>query len=101
MKYNDFFKMIESRVKSGSPEDVDWIMKILDNADLITTRAVDFHLNYLTNNSGITRLEHYLFKGTQIQRNYCCLFFSRRNEWQLINKAYLEGCIDEIQAYSR
>ncbi len=101
MNYNEAFKAIEERVQSGSSDDIDYIMKILEAADLATTRAVDLYLNYLSNKSGIERLEYYLFNGTQIQRNYSCLFFVRCNEWQLIDKAYSQGCIDEIQAYSR
>lgn len=101
MNYDKQFEEIKNKVNQGNIKDIDFVMSKLNGADLATTRAVDLYLNYLTNILGIKRLEYYLFKGTQIQKNYCCLFFARRNEWQLIDKAYSEGCIDEIQAYSR
>ena len=101
MNYTKLFNSIKTRASQGTVSDIDFIMMTLDNADLPTTRAVDFYLGFVTNREGINRLTHYLFSGTQIQRNYCALFFERKNEWGLINKAYEEGCIDAIQAYSR
>ena len=101
MNYTNLFESIKQKTLRGTSCDIDSIMEILNGADLPITRAVDFYLGYVSNNIGIERLEYYLFSGTQIQRNYCCLFFARRNEWELINKAYNEGRIDKIQAYSR
>ena len=101
MNYTGLFESIKQKACSGASCDIDSIMSILNEADLPITRAVDFYLGYVSNSSGIERLEHYLFSGTQIQRNYCCLYFARKNEWKLINKAYKEGCIDKIQASSR
>ncbi len=101
MDYTPQFEMINRHCQLGNPEDIDVVMDILDNADLPTTRAVDLYLGYVTNQPGIRRLEHYLFTGTQIQRNYCTLFFARSNNWDLVNKAYAKGLIDKIQAYSR
>lgn len=101
MNYVQAFAMIEHHCLKGSAQDIDAVMKALDSADLPTTRAVDFYLGKVETESGIRRLEHYLFQGTQIQRNYCTLYFARRNEWTLINSAYAAGLIDRIQAYSR
>ena len=101
MNYTRLFNTIKTKAVQGSVTDIDFIMRTLDGADLPITRAVDFYLGFVTNSEGINRLTHYLFSGTQIQRNYCALFFERKNEWELINKAYEEGCIDAVQAYSR
>ena len=46
-------------------------------------------------------MEHYLFHGTQIQRNYCTLYFGRRGEYLIVRKAYDAGIIDAKQAFSR
>ncbi len=101
MNYTDLFDSIKLKAQRGSSSDIDLIMTELNNADLPITRAIDFYLGFVTNRKGIERLSYYLFYGTQIQRNYCALFFERRNDWKLINKAYRSGCIDKIQAYSR
>lgn len=101
MDYTNQFKLIDRHCKIGNSNDIDIVMEILDNADLPITRAVDLYLGYVSNQSGIDRLEYYLFSGSQIQRNYCTLFFARRNNWELVNRAYNYGLIDAIQAYSR
>jgi DNA-binding MarR family transcriptional regulator len=94
--------IIKQLCKSGSLYDVDCVLGFLDEmVDIPTTKFVDFYLGTLTNPEGIKRIESYLFNGTQIQRNYCTLFFLRRNEWEVVNKAYTLGLIDYKQAYSR
>lgn len=93
---------IRSLCKRGRREDIDAVLAFLDeNTDLPTTKFVDYYLSTVTNPEGIHRIEHYLFKGTQIQRNYCTLYFARKNEWTLVNKAYRMGLVDYAQAYSR
>ena len=101
MNYLHLFESIKQKALRGSSCDIDSIMETLNEADLPITRAVDLYLGYVANKVGIERLEYYLFSGTRIQRNYCCLFFARRNEWKLVNKAYKDGCVDRTQAYSR
>jgi DNA-binding MarR family transcriptional regulator len=94
--------IIETLCKSGSKYDIDCVISFLDqDVDIPTTKYVDYYLGTVTNPQGIERIEHYLFNGTQIQRNYSTLFFLRRNEWQAVNKAYKLGLIDYKQAYSR
>jgi DNA-binding MarR family transcriptional regulator len=86
----------------GAPEDIDEVMTFLDAAATIPiTKIIDFHLGTVGSIEGIRRIEHYLFHGTQMQRNYCTLFFARRNEWGLVKSAYEKGLIDHIQAYAR
>ena len=101
MNYTSIFESIKKKALKGTSDDIDSIMRILETADLPITRAVDFYLGFVINPEGINRLEYFLFSGKQIQRNYCALFFERRNEWKLINRAYRAGCIDAVQAYSR
>ncbi len=93
---------IKKLCKNGSSEDIDKVLSFLDEtADLPTTKIIDFYLGTVSSIEGIRRIEHYLSKGTQMQRNYCTLFFARRNEWQIVKNAYKKGLIDYIQAYAR
>ncbi len=102
MNYVEKFKWIETRCLRGREEDIDEVLSLLDSkVDLPTTRAVDFYLGRVSDEKGIARIEHYLFNGIQIQRNYCTLFFARRNEWEVVNRAFALGLIDAVQAYSR
>ncbi|MBN2625296.1 MAG: hypothetical protein JXA95_01420 [Spirochaetales bacterium] len=101
MNYENLFSRIREMALRGTVDDVNRIMDILDRGDLPVSRGVDYYLGLLTSEEGIERLTHYLFEGTRIQRNYCALFFERRNDWDLINRAYGEGRIDYLQAYSR
>jgi len=88
--------------ESGSESDVDTIFSNLTKeSSFAETRFVDFALSLVSNPEGKNRIKHYLFKGTQIQRNYACLFFNRLGEYQDVEKAYHEGLIDEIQAFAR
>ncbi|KYG72900.1 hypothetical protein [Roseivirga echinicomitans] len=90
------------RAERGNEEDVDYVISHLtDNSTLAMTRYVDFALSLVENQKGISRLEYYLFNGTLIQRNYCCLFFNRRLDYELVDRAFRAGLIDEIQAFSR
>ncbi len=101
MNYVSLFNLIKNKALQANSSAIDEIMEILDSADLPTTRAVDLYLGTVTSKEGIERIRYYLFSGSQIQRNYCTLFFSRRNDWDVVNEAYNRGCIDHIQAYSR
>jgi hypothetical protein len=76
-------------------------MDILESSDIPISRAVDFYLGTIKSEAGVARIEHFLFHGSQIQRNYCTLYFSRNNEWPLVHRAYQLGLIDYIQAYAR
>jgi hypothetical protein len=90
------------RASSGKTEDVDYILNHLtSDVTLSVTRFVDYALGLVESDAGIERIEYYLFNGTQIQRNYCSLFFNRRGDWPIVKRAYERGLIDEIQAYAR
>ena len=90
------------KAENGDSMDVDFIMQNLNSESAFAmTRYVDFSLGLVTNEMGITRIEHYLFNGSQIQRNYASLFFNRRGDWEIVKKAFHLGLIDEIQAFAR
>lgn len=90
------------RAESGNDNDVDYIMSHLDNnSTLAMTRYVDYALGQVKNESGIRRIEFYLFNGTLIQRNYSSLFFNRRLDYDIIKRAFSAGLIDKIQAFAR
>jgi DNA-binding MarR family transcriptional regulator len=98
----DKCREIRELCRSGAADDIDQVLAYLDeNVDLPTTKVVDYCLGTVDTIEGMKRIEYYLFGGTQIQRNYCTLFFARRNDWKLVNKAYRLGLIDYIQAYAR
>ena len=101
LNYSEISKSVKKKALRGNPSDIESIMSLLEEADLPTTKIIDFHLSKVINTRGIEEIAHFLFHGSQIQRNYCTLFFARRNEWDLVNKAYQEGLIDWKQAYSR
>ncbi len=93
---------IIEKCRRGSKTDIDDVLGLLTSTVELTVRKnVDFYLGGVTNPEGLARLEHYLFHGSQIQRNYTTLFFARRDEWPLIHRAYKLGLIDYQQAYSR
>ena len=100
--YAMIFKEIRELCMKGSASNIDKILSLLnDSVDIPTTRAIDFYLGQVENFEGIRRIEHHLFNGTQIQRNYCTLFFARRDDWDIVNRAYKMGLIDWYQAYSK
>lgn len=91
-----------TRAENGYPFDIDFIMqKLTSKSTFAMTRYIDFAPGRVTNNEGVARIEHYLFNGTQIQRNYASLFFNRRGDWMIVKKAYNQGLIDETQAFAR
>ena len=80
------------RAECGNDDDVDYIMSHLTiNSTIAMTRYVDYALSLVENPKGINRLEYYLFYGTHIQRNYSCLFFNRRLDYDIVKRAFEEG----------
>lgn len=101
MNYSHLFETVKHHCLRGEAANIDAVMGILETADLPTTKAVDLYLGRVTKPCGIKRIEEYLFSGSPIQRNYCTLFFARRDDWHIVNRAYKEGLIDWLQAYSK
>jgi|GEM_PF-612837 len=93
---------IKERCTRGSAPDIDRVMSFLhEKVDLPTTKIIDYYLGTVRSPEGTERIRHYLFQGTQLQRNYATLYFARRDDWPLVNQAYAMGLIDYVQAYSR
>lgn len=87
---------------AGKIDDVDQLMDALAlNNDLATTKLVDYALGLVDTREGRARLRHYLFNGSQQQRNYAALYFKRRGQVDLLVEAVTLGKIDEEQAYSK
>ncbi len=87
---------------SGKSTDLDKIMNDLTTQmTLAESKIIDYALNYIESDEGINRMKYYLFKGTQIQRNYCTLYFNRRCNWEIVKAAFDKGLIDSVQAFSR
>jgi hypothetical protein len=90
------------KAREGNMDDIDYIMGNLSTeSSLSMTKFIDFSLSYVSNVKGIERIKHYLFNGTQMQRNYACLYFNRRGDWKIVKEAFDKGLIDDIQAYAR
>lgn len=88
--------------EEGTKNSIDEIMKHLNKSMTIPeSKFIDFALGHVDSNEGLRIMEYYLFHGTQIQRNYCALYFGRRGEYLIIRKAYDAGLIDAKQAFSR
>jgi len=88
--------------KAGSRTAIDEIMRHLNaRATLAETKFIDFALGQVDSDEGLKSMEHYLFHGTQMQRNYCALYFGRRGEYLIIRQAYDAGLLDAKQAFSR
>ena len=83
-------------------QSVDAIMKDLRRKmTLEQSKFIDYALGLIDSEDGTQRMQHYLFNGTQIQRNYCALYFGRLDEYGIIRQAYEKGLIDAKQAFSR
>jgi len=88
--------------KEGTKASIAEIMRHLNrNMTIAESKFIDFALGHVDSEEGVAVMEHYLFYGTQIQRNYSTLYFGRRGEYLLIRKAYDLGLIDARQAFSR
>ena len=98
---NRYYAFI-ARGERGSCDDVDFLMHVLvSDPGLATVKLVDFALGLVRSSAGKTRIEHYLFEGNQMQRNYAALFFKRRGETSLLQKAVDAGLVDTEQAFSQ
>ncbi|HMN60474.1 MAG TPA: hypothetical protein PJ988_08930 [Anaerolinea sp.] len=86
----------------GRREDVDVLMQALAEArDLATTKLVDYGLSLVETREGKAHLRHYLFHGTQAQRNFAALYFKRRGRVDVLEEALALGLIDREQAFSK
>jgi hypothetical protein len=96
------FQNFKLHGQTGQAINVDALMHTLETDDnLTTTKLVDFALDLIQADEGRARLEHYLFNGTPIQRNYAALYFKRRGHEALLAEAVQRGRIDVEQAFSK
>jgi hypothetical protein len=90
---------------NGTGGDIDLIFEDLNpEMSFKDSRFIDYALSLVNSPAGVERIVHHLFNGTQVQRNYCTLFFNRRcyaRDWDLVKKAYTLGLIDRQQAFSK
>ena len=64
-----------SAARSGTISDVDGIVNDLNmNIPIAQTKIIDYALSFVSSSQGVARMEHFLFHGTRMQRNYCALF---------------------------
>lgn len=88
--------------QAGTCVSVDMILADINkDMSIALSKIIDYSLSFVQSDEGVERMAHYLFHGTQIQRNYCTLYFNRRGDWRLVRQAFEQGLIDEIQAFSR
>lgn len=88
--------------KEGTRDSIDEIMKdINEHMTIAESKLIDFALGFVDTFEGVSILENYLFKGTQIQRNYCALYFNRREDFKIVRESYDQGLIDMKQVFSR
>jgi pimeloyl-ACP methyl ester carboxylesterase len=84
---------------SGRKEDVDQLMIILTTGDdLATLKLADFAIGLVHTADGSERIKHYLFNGSEKQRNYAALYFKRRGNGLVLGDALAKGVIDSKQA---
>ncbi|MUG97547.1 hypothetical protein F7734_36575 [Scytonema sp. UIC 10036] len=88
--------------RTGAASDVDTLMESLENdQNSATFKLVDYTLGLVNTPQGKERIQHYLFNGTQRQRNYAALYFKRLGAKDILASAVKQGCIDRVQAFSK
>ena len=88
--------------REGTQAAVGEVLSHLDpRMTLVESKFIDFALSHVQSAEGVAAMEQALFTGTQIQRNYCALYFGRRGEYAIVRRAYDRGLIDAKQAFSR
>jgi hypothetical protein len=93
---------LKQRAQSGTVPDVDFLMESLDmNRTITGHKMIDYALGLVDSSEGSNRIKHFLFNGSDVQRNYAALYFKRRGIHQIIDEAVQHGCIDTVQAYSK
>lgn len=99
---NIFHAQLAEMAQTGRERDINFLMGILGtSASFLHCKLVDNALGQVESTEGRNRIRHFLFNGSQIQRNYAALYFKRRGSVALLEEAVQQGCIDKIQAFSR
>lgn len=93
---------LEQMAKSGRSTDIDTLMKNLETGGaFLQYKMIDYALGLVSSSEGRARIKHFLFNGNKMQRNYAALYFKRIGANIILEEAVRNGCIDEVQAYSR
>ena len=88
--------------KEGTRASVEKLLSHLNpELTIAESKFIDYAMGLVVSEAGETVIKEYLFKGTQIQRNYCTLYFGRRGEYLIVRQAYDAGLVDAKQAFSR
>jgi hypothetical protein len=96
------FELFERMGVVGNPEDIDIMMESLElDPSSSPHKLVDYALGLVKNLDGQLQIEHYLFHGTPVQRNYAALYFKRIGAVEILTEAVEMGCVDRIQAFSK
>lgn len=99
---NNRFDYFVALAKAGGVADVDKLMDSLENDfSSATSKLVDYTLGLVKTFDGKERIKHYLFNGTQTQRNYAALYFKRKGAKDILVEAVNKGCIDRVQVFSK
>lgn len=102
MNRTELLNKLTELAQSGAASAVDAIMSHLhDKQHIIVCKKIDYVLSIIEDRDMRFRISHYLFNGTEIQRNYSALYFKRRGNAEILKKAYRQGCIDAKQAFSK
>ncbi|HMN30223.1 MAG: hypothetical protein IAE81_08100 [Caldilineaceae bacterium] len=87
---------------TGRACDVDALMQRLDDrASFTECKLIDHALGLVEGREGWQQIQHYLFAGNPMQRNYAALFFKRRGATEILAEAIAADAIDSVQAYAR
>ncbi|PSB48472.1 GUN4 N-terminal ARM-like repeat domain-containing protein [Chamaesiphon polymorphus] len=101
-RHKNRFELFELLGREGTPETVDIMMESLEcDPHSSPYKLIDYTLGLVRTSVGEKRIEHYLFNGTQTQRNYAALYFKRLGEMGILTEAVKMGCIDRVQAFSK
>lgn len=101
-RHKNRFDLFERLGKQGTPANVDIMMESLEcDPSSSPYKLIDYTLGLVRDSAGEERIEHYLFNGTQVQRNYAALYFKRLSKTDILTEAVRMGCIDRIQAFSK
>lgn len=99
---NNRYTLFVNMARSGKAHNIDKLMDALENnQNCATYKLVDYALSLVETTAGKERIKHYLFNGTQMQRNYAALFFKRLGMKEFLTLAVNQGCIDRVQAFSK
>lgn len=99
---NFSLEKLKQRAAAGTKSDVDYLMESFnEEQNFVICKMVDSTLGLVDTIEGRDRIQHYLFHGNLIQRNYACLYFKRLGQMEIVHQAFRQGAIDKEQALSR